>query len=130
MNIHYIAIVVCAFVAFVISSIWYVVFSKTRADLLGFDLAVERKPAPKKIIIELLRTMLLAYIFALILSRLRDTSLHASIELGLLLWVAFPAILLGGSVMWDKVPFKLALIHAGDWLIKLLLIAVIVGTWK
>jgi hypothetical protein len=46
------------------------------------------------------------------------------------LWVAFPAILLVGSVIWDDVPPRLAAIHAGDWLMKLLLIAVIVGIWQ
>jgi len=44
--------------------------------------------------------------------------------------VAFPAILLVGSVIWDDVPPRLAAIHAGDWLMKLLLIAVIVGIWQ
>lgn len=46
------------------------------------------------------------------------------------LWVAFPAILLVGSVIWDDVPPRLAAIHAGDWLMKLVLIAVIVGIWQ
>jgi hypothetical protein len=31
--------------------------------------------------------------------------------------------------MWEKVPPKLAAIHAGDWLLKLLVIAVIVSVW-
>jgi hypothetical protein len=34
------------------------------------------------------------------------------------------------SSMWEKVPFKMAAIHAGDWLVKLVLLAVIVGVWR
>ena len=130
MTINYFAVATCGLVAFVLSSLWYIIFSKTRAELLGLDLQKERKPEPKKIVIELLRTMLLALIFAVILSHLKNTGLHQSLWLGLLLWIAFPAILLGGSVMWDKVPAKLALIHSGDWFIKLLLISLIIGLWQ
>ena len=41
-----------------------------------------------------------------------------------------PVILLLGSVVHEKVPWRLAALHAGDWLVKLLLIAVIVGIWE
>jgi hypothetical protein len=90
----------------------------------------QRRPKPKNIILELLRTFVLALVFAVILSGMKDTSLHASLLLGIQLWLAFPLILLGGSVLWDKVPLKLAAIHTGDWLIKMLLIAAIVGVWR
>jgi hypothetical protein len=33
-------------------------------------------------------------------------------------------------VIWDDVPPRLAVIHAGDWLLKLVLIAAIVGSWQ
>lgn len=46
--------------------------------------------------------------------------------LALALWVGFPAVLLAGSVFHERVPVAL---HAGDWLVKLLLITGIVGLW-
>jgi hypothetical protein len=48
----------------------------------------------------------------------------------LVLWVAFPVVLLAGSVRWEDVPTKLAAIHAGDWLVKLLAITTIVGLFR
>jgi hypothetical protein len=45
------------------------------------------------------------------------------------LWVAFPAVLLIGSITQEGVPWKLGAIHGGDWLAKLLIIAVIVTLW-
>ena len=39
-------------------------------------------------------------------------------------------MILVGSVMWENVPWMLATIHAGDWLVKTLLIAVILGVWR
>jgi hypothetical protein len=50
--------------------------------------------------------------------------------LGALLWIGFPLILLTGSVIHERVPWRLAAIHAGDWMVKLVLISVIVGGWR
>ena len=49
--------------------------------------------------------------------------------LGAALWIAFPVILLIGSVIWENVPAKLAITHAGDWRPKLLTITIIVTLW-
>lgn len=38
-------------------------------------------------------------------------------------------VLLTGSIMWEKAPTVTALVHAGDWLLKLLVISAIVGLW-
>jgi hypothetical protein len=35
-----------------------------------------------------------------------------------------------GAIMWENVPVKLAAIHAGDWLAKTVLIALIVCAWR
>jgi len=130
MTINIGAVVACTVAAFILSSVWYMVFSKARATMLKLNLEEERKPKPQNIALELLRTFVLALLFAIILSKQATNSLGESLQLGLLLWLAFPAILLSGSVMWDKVPARLAAIHAGDWLIKILLIAVIIGAWR
>jgi hypothetical protein len=50
--------------------------------------------------------------------------------LGLALWLAFPVILLLGSVVHERVPWQLAALHAGDWLVKLLVVSLVVGTWS
>jgi hypothetical protein len=49
--------------------------------------------------------------------------------LALVLWLGFPFVLLTGSMMWEKVPAVTAILHAGDWLLKLIVISVIVGLW-
>lgn len=56
-------------------------------------------------------------------------SVGSAVVLGLVLWTGFPLVLLSGSVMWDRVPPVTALLHAGDWLLKLLAISAIVGMW-
>ena len=56
-------------------------------------------------------------------------SVGSTVLLGLVLWLGFPLVLLTGSMMWDKVPTVTAVLHAGDWLLKLLVISAIVGLW-
>lgn len=34
-----------------------------------------------------------------------------------------------GAMIHEDTPWKLAVIHAGDWLVKLLVVAVIVTVW-
>jgi hypothetical protein len=45
----------------------------------------------------------------------------------MVLWVGFPLVLLTGSILWERVPPITAEIHAGDWLLRLLLLAVVIG---
>jgi hypothetical protein len=33
-------------------------------------------------------------------------------------------------MVWEKVPLTMAAIHAGDWLVKLVVISAIVGAWR
>jgi hypothetical protein len=45
------------------------------------------------------------------------------------LWIAFPILLLAGSVVHEKVAWQLAGIHAVDWLAKLVIIGLVVTIW-
>ena len=53
-----------------------------------------------------------------------------SAGLGLLLWAGYVLTQWTGSILGEGVPVRLAAIHAGDWLLHLLVIAVIVGVWR
>jgi hypothetical protein len=68
-------------------------------------------------------------VIARLVPRLNVTDWKSALALGLWLWVGFPVILLTGSMLWQNVPWQLAAIHSGDWLIKLLLIPVGVVLW-
>ena len=47
--------------------------------------------------------------------------------LAAMLWLGFPAVLLTGSMLWERTPLVTAALHAGDWLLKLVLVAVVLG---
>ncbi len=129
-EINYWAIVAAALAAFVLSTAWYIGFAKQRAALSHAAAADARKPQPVKMAIEIARNLVLACVLAYILARLGVTAWPPAIKLAILLWIGFPVLLLTGSVMWEDVPWKLATIHAGDWLLKLLVMVLILSRWR
>jgi hypothetical protein len=129
-GINYLAIVVAAVAAFVLSTAWYIGFAKQRAQLSPAAAADMRRPQPAKMVLEIARNIVLAYVLAYFVTRLGVTSWPAAIKLALLAWIGFPVLLLTGSVMWENVPWKLGAIHAGDWLLKLLVMVMVLSRWR
>ncbi|HEX3732395.1 MAG TPA: DUF1761 domain-containing protein [Mycobacteriales bacterium] len=130
-DINYVAVAVAAVAVFIVSTAWYMMFSTQRAALLGAKAsAAGEKPPPWKIVGELVRSAVVGLVIAGLAAKLSADGIGETVLLGVVLWVGFPFILLTGSVIWDNVSWKLAAIHAGDWLLKLVVIAAIVGAWQ
>ena len=124
-----VAIAVSAVAAFVLSTAWYMAFGKQLARV-SEAYADAGGPAPWKVLIELGRSLVVASVLSGLALRLGITDWIGATRLGLVAWVGFPVVLLVGSVIWENVPRKLAAIHSGDWLVKLVTIAVIVSVWR
>jgi hypothetical protein len=120
-------IAVAAVAAFIISSVYYTVATPLERRAVGAAALDRGRPQPWKILTELLRTAIVASAFAWIAHRGGDLDIRHGLVLALIMWAGLPLVLLTGSVIWEKVHPATAAIHAGDWLIKLLLIAVILG---
>ncbi len=120
-------IAVAAVVAFIVSSVYYAVATPLERRAVGAAALDRGRPRPWKILTELLRTAIVASAFAWIAHRSDDLDIRHGLVLALIMWAGFPLVLLTGSVIWEKVHPATAAMHAGDWLIKLLLIAVILG---
>lgn len=120
-------VAIAAVAAFVLSSVYYVVTGPIERRALGDRTPDRGRAAPWKVVTELLRTAVVGAAFAWIAAQAALLALPASLLLALVLWVAFPLVLLTGSIMWERVPWQTAAIHAGDWLLKLVLVAFIVG---
>jgi Protein of unknown function (DUF1761) len=109
-----------ALAAFVAGGAYYAV--------LGSQLptADEQMP-PWKLAVEVLRCLILAAVVAGLASRADIDDWTSGLLLGLALWVGFPLVLWIGAVIHESAPVRLALVHGGDWLLKLLLVGVIVA---
>lgn len=127
-EINYLAIVVATVAGFVAAGGYYAVLGDQLAA--AGSAAVDDGPPPALMVpIELVRTLVVTVVVAGLSAYLGVTGLTGSLLLAAALWIGFPAVLLSGSVVHEKVPWKLAAIHAGDWLLKLVIISLIVGLW-
>lgn len=108
------------------SGAWYAAFGRRLAQL--DDAYAEDTAAAGWVVpVELARSGTVAVAVSALAARTGVTGPREAVRLGLALWVAFPVVLLTGSVVHEKVPWQLAAIHAGDWLGKLLLVTLVVG---
>ena len=126
---NYLAIGVAALAAFVASAIWYIAFAAAMTRVRPAA-AGSSSMTPALALAEIARALVVALVVAEIAVLAGVADWTAAIMLGALLWIGFPVVLLTGSVIHESVPWKLAAIHAGDWLVKLVLISVIVGVWR
>jgi hypothetical protein len=124
------AVVVAAIAAFVVSSVWYIVFGKELAKVSAAFAEGVQKRQPWKMLVVIVQSLVLALVLAYVIGLIGDVDWLGAVRVGVLLWIGLSAIQWMGSIIWEKVPVKMAAIHAGDWLVKLVLIAVIVGVWR
>lgn len=118
-----------AFGAFLASGAYY--------GLLGTQLVklssayADPKPSPAQTAaVELVRNLVLATVVAWLAAEHDVKHLGAALLLAVALWAAFPVVLLAGSVFHERVPARLAALHAGDWLLKLILITAVTTIWS
>lgn len=130
-GINFLAVVVAAVAAFIISSVWYIMFGKELAKVsAAFAEALQKPPQAWKMLVVIAQSLVLALVLAYFIGLIGNVGWLGAVRVGVLLWIGLSAMQWVGSILWEKVPLKMAAIHAGDWLIKLVLIAVIVGVWR
>ena len=130
LKINYWAVVVAALAAFVMSSLYY-------SPLLLGNVWRAVDPGPTggttpsigKVVGELVRTLVVTYVVARLIALLGGSGWKPAVRLAFWLWFGFSAMMWVGAIMWEKTPWQIAAIHSGDWLLKTLLLAVIVGVW-
>jgi hypothetical protein len=126
------AMLVALIAALVVSSLWYspLLFGKPWIEL-------SRNPAGAaqttmhawKILIDLVREFIVIYVLARLVGGLRIFNWQGALQLGFWVWLGFPVQMLVGASLWDNKPWVLDAIHAGDWLLKMLLISLILAKW-
>jgi hypothetical protein len=120
------AVLAATVAAFAINAPYYAVFGDRLAAVSDAAAMGEQAP-PWKLAVEVLRCLILAAVVAGLASEAAVDEWTGGLLLGLALWVGFPFVLWVGAVIWENTPRALALIHGGDWLVKLPVVGVIVG---
>jgi hypothetical protein len=129
MTTHVLAVAAATVAAFALSAVWYGTLSGVLGRLSP-AYADSGAMRPGQILLEVLRCAVVATVLALACARMDVTGVGAALLVTLLTWAGFPLVLLTGSVLHERVPWRLAAVHAGDWLIKLVAVTLIVGLWR
>jgi Protein of unknown function (DUF1761) len=130
-KINYKAVAAATLAAFTFSSLYYspLLLGNVWNELRGIHPSAAAGTPIWKPIIEFVRTLIVAYVFARFIALLGISDWKSAICFGLGIWVCFPVMILTGSVMWENVPLGVAAIHAGDWLVKALFFSVVFSMW-
>jgi hypothetical protein len=130
-KLNYWAVMVAAVVAFVGSSVWYVVFGNELAKVSPVFAELQaQKPAAWRMIAVFAGSLVLSFVVAYLIGLKEDVTWMGAVGIGCLLWLGLSAVQWMSSMVWEKVPLTMAAIHAGDWLVKLVVISAIVGAWR
>ena len=124
------AVVAATAAAFVISLGWYALVAAAPVAADGGETPASASPPAWKLLVEVARSLVVAIVLAVLAAQLDVGGITGALLIGVVAWVGFPVVLLAGSVLWEGVPASRAAVHAGDWLVKLLAVAVIVSLWR
>jgi Protein of unknown function (DUF1761) len=127
-HVNPVAVAVAAGVAFVLGGAYYGALGGRLARLAPVY-AEGGRMGPATIVLELVRCLVLAVVVAGLAGAIGIAGLGPALLLAAALWVGFPAVLFAGSVLHERIPAALAAIHAGDWLLKLVVITGILALW-
>jgi hypothetical protein len=116
-----IAVPAAAIAALLASGVYYGALADARVG------AGPQRSAGATAVVELVRNVVLASGAALLLDALGVAGLVPALLLAAGLWLAFPVVLLAGSVFHEGVSAASAVLHAGDWLIKLAIVLGVVA---
>ena len=127
-NLNWLAVVDCWIAHVVISLAWYqpIFFGRAWVRLSGREM----KPATQWIPVGFLAHLICIIALAVIINLAGAKTILEGTALGLLVSVGFIGAMLGGELVWEKIPFKLFLIRLGDQILTLGLAGAILAIWK
>ena len=119
------SVLISTITLFVIGAAYYTIFGN---ELAKYRAAFsDQEFTAINALIELLRCIILSFVLVKLVSMLGITTWRKALSLSILLWVGFPFVLWLGAVNHEKTPIMFAVIHLGDWLIKLILVTIILA---
>jgi hypothetical protein len=131
-EINIAAVIVAAVASFAASGVWYALLGNVMLELqrqwrgAGVPEGTQAGMAAAFLGI----AMIVATATAAVVDLADVSGWAEAAGLGLLLWAGYVLTQWIGSIEGEGVPVRLAAIHAGDWLLHLLIISVIISMWR
>lgn len=117
---NYFSLILGTITCFIVGAMYYTIFG---SELTKYSTAIaEHQDKTVSAVVELLRCLILSVVLLKLVNGLDTKDWRKALKLGLLLWIGFPLVLWLGAIIHENTPVILAIIHAGDWLIKLVVI--------
>ncbi len=135
-EVNFLAVLVATLASFVVGWAWYspLLFIKPWMKLRGQDPDEVLKGGMQMpwglMAVEFVTTLIMAFFVAEFAAWVGATTLVGGLVLGFWIWLGFYATTMLGPVLWEKVPLKLYAISAGRWLVSILVMAAIIGSWQ
>jgi hypothetical protein len=108
--------------AFSTSLLWYSPYMFGDIWRAGAGASLETS-ASWKFAVAPLREIATAFAMLFVLRRTIPLGTRRTVVLALVLWAGFYGVQLAGAVVWDNMSAQLGTVHAGDWLVKLVIIS-------
>ena len=127
-TINYCAVITTGLIAFALSLIWY-------SPMLFGEIWMKYRTGAAStpnwtMLFAPLRELLASYMLAVLIKELKLADWRIAAKFIFLLWAAFHAVGMAGAVIWDNMPWQLGLVHAGDWLMKMIFMAITLSLWQ
>lgn len=130
---RYRAVITAAVVSFVIGGLWYspLLFGGAWMALQGMDASemAAMSPSPWSLVAEFLRGLVVAYVLARFVVRLRIVDWRGAVRLATWVWLGFQAMAIAGAVIHEGYAWQLYAIHAGDAFVKTVAMSVLLSRW-
>ena len=129
-DIDVLALLTATAAAFVASGVYYAMLGNQLATANATESDRGTSTPPWAIAVEVVRNLVVAAVAAGLAVEFGLDDWSSGVLLGLALWTGFPVVLWVGAVVHERTPVRLAAIHSGDWLIKLLIVTTIAAAWR
>jgi Protein of unknown function (DUF1761) len=128
-RINYGAVLVAAVAPMFASSVYYIVFGDAWLSLRGIDPSTAQlAPEWWQMTGQLVRNLIVAFVWAYLLTRFQVATVGGALRLGLLVWFGFQAMAVAGAVIHEGYPVGLYVIHVGDALMATLIMTFVLGS--
>ncbi len=137
--INYLAVVVAAAASIILGFLWYgPLFGKPWMKLVGMTKekidADKKKGMGKTYALMTLGTLVMAYVLAhtteFAMTYTKTYGVTGGFMSGIWTWVGFVAPVKMGDQLWGNKPWKLFLIEGGYYLVSLVVMGIILATWR
>jgi hypothetical protein len=127
-GINYLAVVAAGVAHMAVGLVWYQrkLFGNAWSELAHATL----EPATKWMPVAAVGHLVIAFVLAVLIRFAGGPTLQAGLVIALLSWIGFVVTLEIGELVWEKIPFRLFLMRAGEHLVALSLAGAILGLWR